>query len=88
MRVRLEKARTRAGDTIRIFAQASRSTRTITARVYGALPVSLRWNSAAKASTGDLTIPSSLPPGRYTVRVTAEDIAHNIGSQEVSLEVW
>ena len=88
LRVTLDKPRARAGNAVRIAAQASGNARTITARLYGALPVALRWNSAAKANVGELDIPSNLPPGKYVVSVTAEDIAHNIGAQEVSLEIW
>ena len=88
LRARLEKPRLHAGETLRISAQASGNARTITARLYGAMPVALRWNTAAKASTGEMVVPSYLPPGKYTVHVTAEDIAHNVGTQEVSLEIW
>jgi len=88
LRAHLETPRARPGQTVRILAQASGNARTITARLYGAVPVALRWNSAAKANVGELTVPAFLPPGKYTVHVTAEDIAHNIGSQEVALEVW
>jgi Ca-activated chloride channel family protein len=88
LRVRIDKPRARAGETVRIAAQASGNARTITARLYGAMPVALRWNTAAKANTGDLVIPPQLPPGKYAVNVTAEDIAHNIGAQEVALEIW
>ncbi len=88
LRARLEKARVHAGEAIRIRAQVSGNARTVTARLYGAMPAALRWNSAAKANTGELVVPAYLPPGRYTVHVTAEDIAHNAGSQEVALEVW
>lgn len=88
LRARLEQPRIRAGETLRISAQASGNARTITARLYGALPVALRWNSAARANTGEIVVPALLPPGTYTVHVTAEDIAHNIGSEEVPLEVW
>jgi Ca-activated chloride channel family protein len=88
LRVRLDKPRARAGETLRIAVQASGNARTITARLYGAMPVALRWNSAAKANTGDLVIPAQVPPGKYTVNVTAEDIAHNIGTGEVGLEIW
>ena len=31
--------------------------------------------------------PASLRPGRYRLTVTAEDIAHNIGAQEVQIEI-
>jgi Ca-activated chloride channel family protein len=88
VRARLETPRVRAGQTIRIFAQSSGNARTITARLYGALPAALHWNSAAKANTGEIAVPGDLPPGKYTVTVTAEDIAHNVGTQEVSLEIW
>ena len=88
LRARLEEPRVHAGETIRISAQASTSVRTITARLYGALPVALHWNSAAKANTGELVVPSYLPPGKYTIHFTAEDIAHNVGTEEVALEVW
>ena len=51
------------------------------------MPVDLRWNSAAAASTGEMRIPDTLAPGSYTLSVTAEDVAHNVGSQEVQIEV-
>jgi len=88
LRARVEKPRVHAGETVRVSAQASGNARTITARLYGALPVALRWSTAAKANIADLMIPAKLPPGKYTIHVTAEDIAHNIGTQEVALEVW
>jgi len=88
LRAHLEKPRIHAGDTLHISAQASGNTRTITARLYGAMPVALRWNSAAKANTGEIVVPAYLAPGRYTVHVTAEDIAHNVGTEEVALEIW
>lgn len=88
LRARLEKPRIHAGGILRISAQVSGNPRTITARIYGALPVALHWNSAAKANTGEIVVPRDLPPGRYSVQLTAEDIAHNVGTQEVAIEVW
>jgi Ca-activated chloride channel family protein len=88
LRARLEKPRVHAGESVRISAQASGNARTITARLYGATPVALRWNSDAKANIAEIAVPAFLPPGKYTVHVTAEDIAHNVGSQEVALEIW
>jgi Ca-activated chloride channel family protein len=88
LRAHLEKPRAHAGETVRILAQASGNARTISARLYGAMPVALHWSTAAKANTGDLVVPAFLPPGKYAVHVTAEDIAHNVGTQEVSLEIW
>ena len=87
VRVRLEKKRFRAGETVALRVAASETTRTIVARMYGVAPVSVRWDPKAKANTGQFTIPAALPPGRYQLRVTAEDFAHNIGSQEVWIEV-
>ena len=88
LRARLEKPRVHAGETVRISAEATGNARTITARLYGALPVSLRWSSAARANVGEITVPADLPRGTYSVQVTAEDIAHNVAAQEVPLEVW
>ncbi len=67
---------------------ASANTRTITARLWGAEPVSLRWNAALRTNAGEISIPAGMPPGKYQLVVTAEDIAHNITSEEVGLEVW
>jgi len=88
VRARVEKPRVRAGEALRVSAEVSGDARTITARLYGALPVALHWNGAAKANTGELVVPANLPAGKYTVHVTAEDIAHNVGTGEVALEVW
>ncbi|HXE89456.1 MAG TPA: VIT domain-containing protein [Terriglobales bacterium] len=87
VRVRLAKSQVRRGESVALRVSASASTRTIVARLYGAAPVQLRWNENAGANTGELIVPRELPAGRYTLRVIAEDMAHNIGSQEVPLEV-
>jgi Ca-activated chloride channel homolog len=75
------------GQTINIRASASASTRDLIAHIDGAAPVSLRWNAAAETNTGTLTIPPSLLPGEYKLTVTAEDIAHSLGTEEVPIEV-
>ena len=59
----------------------------MTARLEGATPVDLRWNPALGASAGQLRIPDGLAPGTYTLSVTAEDIAHNVGTQEAQVEI-
>jgi Ca-activated chloride channel homolog len=87
VRVKLDHTRFHRGDAMLIKAGATATTRTLTARLQGAMPVDLRWNSAAAASTGEMRIPDTLAPGSYTLSVTAEDIAHNVGSQEVQIEV-
>ena len=85
--VKLDHMRFHRGEVMRINAEATATTRTLTARLEGASPVDLRWNSAAAASVGEMRVPDTLAPGSYTLSVTAEDIAHNVGSQEVRIEV-
>jgi Ca-activated chloride channel family protein len=87
VRVKLDKDRFRRGEIVRLRVSASDTTRSIVARLYGAQPVRLKWNPDMGSNTGELIVPAFLAPGRYALTVTAEDFAHNIGSQEVSIEV-
>lgn len=87
LRVSADRTRARPGEDVHLRANASALTRTIVARLYGASPVNLRWDAKARASTGTLTIPEGLPAGRYVIRVTAEDVAHNVATQEVTFDV-
>jgi Ca-activated chloride channel family protein len=86
VRIELAKQRYRAGERLPLRVKASRSARTIVARMYGASPVELHWDARAGASTGEMTVPR-VAPGKYRLNVMAEDVAHNIGTQEVTLEV-
>jgi Ca-activated chloride channel homolog len=87
VRVRLDSSRVHPGNQVPLRVQASATTRTISARLYGAEPVFLHWDETRKASTGLLSVPPSLPPGRYSIHVTAEDVAHNVSREEVPIEV-
>lgn len=87
VRLRMARTRYRAGEVMPLAVSASESTRTLTARVEGLTPVNLRWNRDAEASTGELALPPRLPAGDYTVVVTAEDVAHNLATAEVHIEV-
>lgn len=87
VRVKLDKPQYRRGEPVRLQVAASATTRTVVARMTGAAPAYLRWNQEMKSNTGTLVVPAHLPAGPYKVTVTAEDFAHNIGSQEVQLEV-
>jgi Ca-activated chloride channel family protein len=87
VRINLDRRTYRRGEMVRLRVGASETTRTITARMYGAATVQLRWNTQAGANTGDLRIPADLPAGAYVITITAEDMAHNIGTQEVRIEV-
>jgi len=85
--VHLDSHRYHRGGTIPLKVNATASTRTLTARLEGTAPVAMRWNAKAGANTGELQIPSDLPAGTYGLTVIAEDVAHNIGTQEVQIEV-
>ena len=87
VKIILNRKQFRKGESIPLRVQASSSTRTLLAQLEGAAPVSLRWNPDESASTGEIALPSELVPGRYRLTVTAEDIAHNIGVQEVQIEI-
>jgi Ca-activated chloride channel family protein len=87
VRVHLQKKQFRRGESIPLRVSASERTRTVVARLIGVEPAYLTWNQDAGANTGNLPIPADLPAGIYTLTVTAEDIAHNIGSQEVNIEI-
>ncbi|HWP45303.1 MAG TPA: VWA domain-containing protein, partial [Blastocatellia bacterium] len=77
----------RAGEDLLITVRADSDTRTIAARIFGALPVPIVWNGEAKANVGRLHIPAGLPSGTYTIQITAEDFAHNSSITELSIEV-
>ena len=87
VQVKLDHKRFQRGQTIDLKVSASESTRTLVARMDGAVPVALHWDAKAAANTGSLTIPEQAIPGTYKLTITAEDIAHNIGTQEVPIEV-
>jgi Ca-activated chloride channel family protein len=77
------------GETVNLKVSASQTTRSLVARLSEteAGPARLRWNRQAGASTGELVVPENAAAGTYQIVVTAEDIAHNIATQEVQIEV-
>jgi len=83
----LEGKRFQRGQAVTLNVRASESTRTLVARLEGAAPVELHWDSKTGANTGQLLIPAEEIPGNYKLTVTAEDIAHNVATQEVPIEV-
>jgi Ca-activated chloride channel family protein len=87
VKIKLPRKRYRRGEVLDLRVAASQSTRTLVARLEGAVPVSLRWDAHSGLSTGQLNIPDQMIPGTYTLTVTAEDIAHNMGSQGVDIEI-
>jgi Ca-activated chloride channel family protein len=87
VQIKLDTARFHLGQTVTLKASASQSTRTLVARLEGISPVSLNWDPRIGFNTGQLFIPEQTIPGIYKMAVTAEDIAHNIGTQEVQIEI-
>jgi len=89
VKMKVDRNRFRRGQTIDLRVSASESIRTLVARMdgVGAMPVALQWDAKVAANTGALMIPNQTIPGMYKLIVTAEDIAHNIGTQEVQIEV-
>ena len=87
VQIKLNTRRYHRGQTVDLKASASQSTRTLVARLEGAAPVALNWDAHAGINAGQLVIPEQTVPGSYKLTVTAEDIAHNIGTQEVQIEV-
>src|SRR5712691_1913657 len=87
VQIRLEAKRYHRGQTVNLKASASQSTRTLIARLEGASPVALNWDAWAGINAGQFVIPEQTIPGTYKLTVTAEDIAHNIGTQEVQIEI-
>jgi Ca-activated chloride channel family protein len=87
VQIKLDQKRYRRGQVLDLKVAASQSTRTLVARLEGAAPVGLKWDSKAGVNTGQLFIPDQMIPGTYRLTVTAEDIAHNMGSQGVDIEI-
>jgi Ca-activated chloride channel family protein len=87
VQIKLDTKRYHRGQTVTLKASASQSTRTLVARLEGAEPVALNWDARAGINAGQLVISEQTVPGVYKLTVTAEDIAHNIGTQEVQIEV-
>jgi Ca-activated chloride channel homolog len=87
IRIKLDQKRFHRGQTVNLKVAASSSTRMLVARLEGAVPVELHWDARAGADTGELVVPQEAIPGIYRLTVTGEDIAHNIGSQGVDVEI-
>ena len=86
--VKLDRKRFQRGQTIALKVQRLARARARWWRGWkGRRRSSCRWDPQAAANTGELVIPEQTIPGTYKLTVTAEDIAHNIGTQEVQIEV-
>ena len=85
--IRLARTTLRRGETLTLNVSASSSTRRLVARLAGAAPVELHWDARMGVNTGELAVPDQEIPGVYALTVTGEDIAHNIASQAVQVEI-
>jgi Ca-activated chloride channel family protein len=83
----LNQSLARAGEDLVVTVKADSDTRVIAARMFGSSPIPVVWDAKAKANVGVLRIPGGLPSGTYTIRVTAEDFAHNSSETELTVEV-
>jgi Ca-activated chloride channel family protein len=87
LKINLAKTSFRAGEQVLLKVSADSDTNRLTARIYGAKPVSLRWSDVEKANVGTLQIPENLASGKYVLTVTAEDFAHNHATEEMRIEI-
>ena len=87
VQIKMDQKRYRPGQVLDLRVSASQNTRTLVARLEGVAPVALRWDPKTGANTGQLFLPEQMIPGTYKLTVTAEDIAHNMGSQGVDIEI-
>lgn len=87
VKIKLDKRSFAAGEAVQVKVLADSDTTRLTAKLYGATPVQLRWSGADKANIGVIRIPESLASGRYTIAVSAEDFAHNQSTEELTIEV-
>ena len=76
-----------AGEELVVTVHSDSDTRTVAARVFGAMPVPVLWDGRAKANIGYLRLPAGLPSGTYTIQITGEDFAHNSSATELTVQV-
>lgn len=85
--VKVDSKSVKAGGELKVRVDADSDTMRLVAKIYGAKPVQLFWDSKAKTCIGKIRVPSGLSAGRYLLTVTAEDFAHNQSSVEVEIEI-
>ena len=87
VKINLPQTSVKTGEELKIRVSADSDTARLTAKLYGAKPVELRWSSEEKANFGIIRVPERVAPGKYALTVTAEDFAHNQTSEEIVLEI-
>lgn len=76
-----------AGEHLELTVRADADTRRIQARIGDGPAAEVLWDPVRRLSVGTLSVPRDQPTGRATVVVTAEDMAHNVASIELPLDV-
>jgi uncharacterized membrane protein len=87
VKINVPQTSMKMGEEIKIRVSSDNDTARLTAKLYGAKPVELRWSNEEKANVGRIRIPENIAPGKYALTVTAEDFAHNQNSEEIVLEI-
>jgi Ca-activated chloride channel family protein len=84
---RVSSRSVRAGERVDLEVQADADTRRIAARLDDGPAVEVTWSPERKRSIGALVVPRDTPTGAHRVVITAEDMAHNVSSTQVALDV-
>jgi Ca-activated chloride channel family protein len=87
VRASLAASSVSAGGEVGLTVHADADTRRISARIGDGPAIDVTWDGKRKASFGTLRVPRDLPTGRATVTIVAEDMAHNLASAELPLDV-
>lgn len=77
LQVRTDQERYAPGAEVKVFVNADADTRSIQVRIGELLPAEARYRTASGASEAAIRLPQAMPPGTYTLKVTAVDFARN-----------
>ncbi len=87
LKLRLPDEAPGPGRTLEIAVDADPDVRTINAKL-GCLPAApVKWDPEARINKGSILLPAGWPSGEYTLRITAEDFAHNVTSLSAKVTV-
>jgi Ca-activated chloride channel family protein len=77
----------KAGARLPVLVRADADTRRIVLRLAGGPPAEAVWQADRQASVALVEVPADLPTGSYELRAVAEDFAHNVGAETVTVTV-
>ncbi|MEW6104356.1 MAG: VWA domain-containing protein [bacterium] len=70
---------------LKVYADSD--TRRIQAKLYNMAPIDIKYDEKSKASLGSIIVPKDIPSGIFTLKIVAEDFAHNLSIKEVPIEI-